>query len=517
MKRIISLLLIVITISLLFSSCVDNKNNNQIKETTETAEKTKDKPNQNQRKYLDEVNTTFKYQTLGIVLDQNEKTKDDFTRDAYNKEILNDAIVARNTKVQEKVKVRLKWYPVEDSVDEIQRAVMNNLQYYSIHMGDSISSYAVAITSGGLFVNLMNSEKNKYIDISKPYWSSYIADTATVYDKLFCITGAPSLSLYKNAFAMYFSKSVLSDLGRTQEDLFGIIADGIDSNGGWTFDTMLNYIKGVGNGIDLFGLTMDNSYTLDPFWSAFDLTLLKRTTDGGIEFTSDITKFNDAIENLLKPLINNNKKDVKVYNSREENGGISPNGDEIADTFSNNQSLFAIITLNDASRENIKNMDKGKDEDGYGLIPLPKYDEYQKNYYSYIGDKYVVFAIPKNVENVDMATATLEVFASISYVDVAPKYYDTILKGQYMSDPYSAEMLDLITDNIKIDPAWIFTFAFTGAASKVAQEGFREIINGYGKRATFMQYWNSIRTAKDTALHNSSNTGILDKYKAIVY
>ena len=97
-------------------------------------------------------------------------------------------------------------------------------------------------------------------------------------------------------------------------------------------------------------------------------------------------------------------------------------------------------------------------QDDYGMIPFPKYDVSQKEYYSYAWDQYVSFSIPATNPNPDAAAAVLEAMASYSYRETVPIYLDIALKGKYMNDAKSRKMVDLIVDNFKLDTAWIYIF-----------------------------------------------------------
>ena len=52
--------------------------------------------------------------------------------------------------------------------------------------------------------------------------------------------------------------------------------------------------------------------------------------------------------------------------------------------------------------------------------------------------------------------AVLEAMASYAYRDTMPAYLNTVLKGQYMSDPDSRRMVDIIVDGFMVDAAWIY-------------------------------------------------------------
>ena len=77
-----------------------------------------------------------------------------------------------------------------------------------------------------------------------------------------------------------------------------------------------------------------------------------------------------------------------------------------------------------------------------GFLPIPKYDEKQKEYYSYVHDQYSVFFIPSTATDLEMTSAVLEMMAYENFKNVLPVYYDLVLKGRYANDPQSRQMLD---------------------------------------------------------------------------
>ena len=79
----------------------------------------------------------------------------------------------------------------------------------------------------------------------------------------------------------------------------------------------------------------------------------------------------------------------------------------------------------------------------FGVIPYPKYDSEQKNYYSRLS-YYNAPVIPKIGANTEKVGAVLEYFNYASRAVIVPEYYDRILKVRSVSDERSSEMLDLI-------------------------------------------------------------------------
>lgn len=64
--------------------------------------------------------------------------------------------------------------------------------------------------------------------------------------------------------------------------------------------------------------------------------------------------------------------------------------------------------------------------------------------------------IPIFNTNSGVVGAVLEALAPYSYRETRPLYLDIVLKGQYMSDPDSRRMVDIVIDGIMIDAAFIY-------------------------------------------------------------
>lgn len=98
-------------------------------------------------------------------------------------------------------------------------------------------------------------------------------------------------------------------------------------------------------------------------------------------------------------------------------------------------------------------------KDEYGVVPMPKYDEAQKDYGTLLHDQFTVLSIPKTAldDRRDRISAVMEALCYTSYNIVRPAYYDVALRSKLVSDPDSAEMLDLLFSKVYIDAGVIYT------------------------------------------------------------
>jgi hypothetical protein len=89
--------------------------------------------------------------------------------------------------------------------------------------------------------------------------------------------------------------------------------------------------------------------------------------------------------------------------------------------------------------------------------------------------------------------AVLEALSSESYKVVRPAYYETTLRTKIAQDPQSAEMFDLIIDNIYIDAGIIYTIQLS-----TFHNYFREIIGS--KENTVVSQYKTVSKLADKAL-----------------
>ncbi|MBQ9716823.1 MAG: hypothetical protein IJV76_02420, partial [Clostridia bacterium] len=104
-------------------------------------------------------------------------------------------------------------------------------------------------------------------------------------------------------------------------------------------------------------------------------------------------------------------------------------------------------------------------ETAFGVLPIPKYDEMQEEYYTYCNAIASTATVPKTGtdEDIGMVTALLEGMAIQSFIQVTPAYYDIALSRKYTRDDESAEMLDIALANRVYDIGRIYSLGGIGS------------------------------------------------------
>ena len=288
-----------------------------------------------------------------------------------------------------------------------------------------------------------------YLDLSKPWWSDLFTAESEIADHLFLATGSLALSINKFKYVIFYNKRLAESYKSAYpdlEDIYSLVVDGK-----WTLDKLQELTEEIYEDVngnserdeeDVYGFGIVTDAPIDTVWSSFDMRILGKDDDGW--FSMELNK--DKVFSSLDMLVKLIHQSTGTFN--QDGISMAP----LEQKFASGSILFIEGMLMSAETSSLRNM-----QDDYGMIPFPKYDVSQKEYYSYAWDQYISFSIPATNPNPDAAAAVLEAMASYSYRETVPIYLDIALKGKYMSDAKSRRMVDIIVDGFRIDSAWIYS------------------------------------------------------------
>jgi hypothetical protein len=118
--------------------------------------------------------------------------------------------------------------------------------------------------------------------------------------------------------------------------------------------------------------------------------------------------------------------------------------------FENNQSLFFMQIMELVVRLRAMEID-------FGVVPYPKLDANQQDYYTTVGSWHSGFmCVPIAQEDSFRTAAVLEALAAESMYTLLPAYYDIALVGKMIRDEESEEMLDIIFGSKVFDLGWMY-------------------------------------------------------------
>ena len=381
----------------------------------------------------------FDGETVTVLTRDTDPYVGEFLAEEENGDTMNDAIYKRNIKVEDQLGVKInvisrpgEWGSHTQFNSDVVKDVMAGDTSY-----DVISYYAYAMPMIAQQNVLYNLNDLDNIDLSKPWWHQHFIENAEIYGKLYAVAGDIDLTTISYRSALFFNKT-LAETYYPDENFYQLVLDGK-----WTQEYLINLTKDTWNDLnandtpdaeDFFGL--DLNVSLDSFPIGGGLTFTKKTSDGGYEW--DL--FNEHNNTLIE----------RFYDAYNNNNGIFfiDKGDD--NRFIQSNSIFYGQSLN--YTEKLRDM-----RDEYGILPMPKFDENQEQYYSVANDNYSQIAIPSNCRNTALAGAFIELMGEYSYKYVTPAYYEVAMKGKYLRDDESCRMFDIIVEGAWYDFANINT------------------------------------------------------------
>lgn len=288
-----------------------------------------------------------------------------------------------------------------------------------------------ALISENLFYDLLEIDE---LNIDKIWWDQPLITRNTLEGRLFYATSDLHLMAFEGTWAMYFNEDMMIELGL---DLPYQLA----MDGKWTFDELKRYTSAAAN------LNGDNSFTYDIDGKAtyglvaHDYNLVtwgygmgaeavSRDENGRYYFSADTDpKFTDVYTNLISFAGPNDGNYVVGEGSDYDSKGYFS-------IFQANRALFIRAELKGATMLR-------EWEGNFGLMPVPKYDENQENYNSYLG-ALLAFCIPNTNTNLERTGVIVDYLTYMSYASLVPRYYDIHVSLKALGKQESIDVLSII-------------------------------------------------------------------------
>ena len=348
-------------------------------------------------------------------------------------EVLNDAVYDRNQAMQELLNVNLTWEIGENEYSDFGKT--------AILAGED--TYDAMMIHSRMAFNFMNdgllhdwNEDMPYTDLSASYWSQDMREHIAVGNKIYFMSGDISYYFLADTQVMLFNKRLFRDLDFASP--YQTVRDGK-----WTFDYMKSLASTAAADLDGDGVMKgenDRLGYITTHWRGPNFVYIAEgtrliTLDGNKmpEFTLDLARSEQIYTRYLEFL---QSDAAKMFGEVEDASMLN--------VWMSGEVLFFDGLLKYASR--MRDM-----EDDFGVLPMPKFDEAQENYLSTPGAGINFYAVPVSAGDTECTSAVLETLAVLGQRDVMPAYYEEALKGKYARDEESAEMLDLIRQNIIVD------------------------------------------------------------------
>ncbi len=367
----------------------------------------------------------------------------------FGEESVSSAVYQRNVAVSERFNVNLKvveldggWETKDTFVTTLRAEGMTSTSSYDLVSTHSV--YLGWLGAEGLLADLSTLEK---VDLTKEYWNQNLYNELNIDGSCYIMIGDIAHTLYEYINVIFVNTKILEDNQFVEGGVEGIY-DMID-NGTWTWDELYELSKKFGTGKDIGGGIGDGKYGLifgsHPFRASMisqEANIYQKDADG--KFTMPPSANERMIDAVLKISrffgTASNSYFLDGWYFYDDRGGLEP-----TQTFIENKALFYAQILGES-----KNL-SGEMGEGYAVLPLPKYNTEQSNYYTSCYTDVTGVAVLENVKDKKMSGVITQALALYGSEYVTPEYYERALKYRYASDPRCPEILDKIRASLTID------------------------------------------------------------------
>ena len=431
-RRIISLLLALIMVVGVLVGCNKAASRQRDKENNKDAYDTEE--DRAIKEYVLDLSEGANYEgrTFTYLGGQQENfpTKEEETAD-----IRSNALFNRQREIEETYGLDFVNVYDEEGSDSVKDTVINEV----MAGGDSydlVNGYVRSVGRPTLNAGvLMEMQDLDHIDLEREWWNQSMWDCYALDGKLFFLLGPITVHNYLDAHIVIFNKSVTEMYGINDEDLYNSVKEGK-----WTIDKMFEFASKIpdnksGNGTYRYDNPGGRSFL---YAAGYTITKFDENGDPYVEEKLP-REFSDLSDKLV-PVFTDPAQSIFVDPSKKEQWDKKYGMTE-EELFDNDRALF--MFPNTSAVEYMRSFDVE-----FGILPMPKLDESQKNYYclseSYGSGSTGAVYVPKTVSDPEMTGRITESMAALSQIYIKDAYYEKLLKGQGIFDMESADMLDII-------------------------------------------------------------------------
>lgn len=437
-KRLVTLALCAaMSVSVLASCANEEKTPSTVKPSGTT------KPEENVPQFVDE---SFEGETFTILspMDDAPDFGDNYIdNEEMTGEPINDAVVNRNTAVKEKYGCTIVQR--NEGVGYANQASKSGTVDFELVYDWGIRLVPSAME--GIFYDL-HSVPN--LNLNQDYWAPSTQEDLTIAEKLLIWTSDVSMNRIGYAGFIAFNKSLLDRFGL--EYPYELV-----KKNEWTCDKYIEMFSQIAvdvNGDQMWGVEDiygTSGYDPKDIVSASGLptTFTTRNEDGSYTVNVYSEKLQQIYEKYSKSLSTNNSierlswedwikgRDITKYDSQFQAGRVIP--------FAEGHQAFRGISMSYIPELVAEGLDFQ-----FGVVPNPKYEASQSNYYHFIDSCAPMFSIPKQAPDMDKVGAILEYLTYQSKQELLPAYYEQTIKTKCMSDPEGRdeEMLDIVRGSV---------------------------------------------------------------------
>lgn len=413
-----------------------------------------------------------------------------------NEEPVNDATFERNALILQNHGVDIKVFNRENYKGVIEGLETDvDAGTCNYHFGaTAVHRLATSLAEKGHLYNFhsLNDEIGKdYLKLEADYYDQTAVRDLSIVNKLFFLTGDICVTDNDATWATFFNKGIIADKGL--ENPFELVR-----NDAWTIDKMHQMATDaktlVGDKMDFvadtddtWGIILQSYDGVAYMWGA-QQSMVEKDEEDIPQFRLLSERNINVFDNLFDMMLDMDVVGIADHYGRWDSGIYGVAGD----IFLNGHSLFYSSNVEVMSGDTFRST-----EVDYGVIPMPKADDLQEDYYSHanIYSATVVSVPISNVEKLEETVFAIEAMSLYGENYVRDVYYETTLKNKRTKDDDSKEMLDVIFSHRTWDLSAIFDW---GQALYIYSGQIGDKVNTLGQKVESMM--SSLNSARDSTV-----------------
>lgn len=353
-----------------------------------------------------------------------------FIAEAEVTDIINDAVFNRNEKVSETFNITLDYQTMDGNssgarefATAIRSSLMADDQTYDIVIPQTY--YGVSLALENSYFNL---KKSEYLHLNEKWWFQRINEEATISDRLYFSAGSFLMDKLNSLMCVFFNANHLQDL-RITDNLYQMVNDGQ-----WTLEKLVTYSKAysenysdptVTDQTGFYGHVSD-AHGIRALIVGGDVPILTRNETNTNSLS--ITYYGNRLINVFDD----------VYDFINGDSAWWTESYEIPATiFTDGRALFYTHHIGKMLSPEMRDM-----ADKYGVLPIPKYDEEQKEYCS-AAMRWDMMSVMRNCDT-ERACIIMENLCYNTDEILIPEYWEKSMQLRYSRDTETSEMLEKI-------------------------------------------------------------------------
>lgn len=385
---------------------------------------------------------------------------------------VDDAVYKRNMDVEALLNIKFKYTQMDEDYATVEKAmskiILAGLDEYDLFINDIRS-----VANLSLQAMFQNTKDAPVFELAENYWyRDFMEDVSIGNEKSFILAGDYFIDILRNCNVLFLNGSMLNEQesAGALDELYKMVLEGK-----WTMEEFLLLIKSFlkdldGNGKfdknDQYGFICTGTWgSAIPFMIASDTDVVTKDANG------------------IPSLTINNPKSIELHDYLTrvyaKDSGTNSQMDIMAllSEFQARRALMIglqrLCTLQD-----LRNM-----SDEFAILPYPKLNLQQAKYVTSAHDTTEIGAIPVTTPNFDMTCTAVEAMCRETKKTVMPVYYEQALKIKYARDESSAQIIDLIHDNMRNVFALAYSEKMSGLLGLYNVTATKDFTSGYEKMA----------------------------------